>query len=116
MRTKKGEELSVTCGYRLLPGESLTLTRTADGRYYGTAGDSARAVLTYEFRAAGIAYTLYSEPVTLTVSELEPEPVGPEDPEQPETPDKTGGCGGSAGLQAAMLLLLAAGAALAGRR
>lgn len=116
MRTKKGEELSVTCGYRLLPGESLALTRTADGRYYGTAGDSARAVLTYEFRAAGIAYTLYSEPVTLTVSELEPEPVGPEDPEQPETPDKTGGCGGSAGLQAAMLLLLAAGAALAGRR
>ena len=76
MTAKDGRKVSVTCGYRVLSGEN-SLNKTEDGKIYGKLGDTVRVVLTYQFSVEGLSYTLYSDPVTVTVKALPPEETDP---------------------------------------
>ena len=77
--TQKGERFEVSCDYMQISG-SMTLLQTSEGKYYAGRG-TAVVLLKYRFESDDVAYTVWSDPVTVTVE---------------ESSDGGGGCGASA--------------------
>ena len=97
--TQKGDKTEVVCEYEQISG-TMTLLQNSEGKYYAGRG-TAIIVLKYKFVGESVSYTLYSDPVTVSVEAEE------------ETPASGGGCNSSAGVAFAAggAVLLAAAAA-----
>ena len=97
--TQKGDKTEVVCEYEQISG-TMTLLQNAEGKYYAGRG-TAVIMLKYRFVGESAAYTLYSDPVTVSVEAEE------------EGAASGGGCNSSAGavFAAGGAVLLAAAAA-----
>ena len=94
--TQKGDKTEVVCEYEQISG-TMTLLQNSEGKYYAGRG-TAVVVLKYRFASESVAYTLYSEPVSVSV--------------EAEEPAVSGGCQSSAGAGTAVcgiVLLLVVG-------
>lgn len=103
--TQKGEEYEVSCDYIQIAG-NMTILQNSEGNYYAGRG-TAVLLLRYTFTSENTTYTLYSEPVNVSVSSQTEE----------EAPSGSG-CSGSAAAAggAVSALLLIAGALLLRKR
>lgn len=76
--TQKGDRYEVVCDFMQIAG-NMTLLKTSEGKNYAGRGEAV-VLLKYRFESDEVMVTLYSEPVTVSVS---------------ETDSPGGGCGSS---------------------